>query len=909
VPVRVVSGQCKSRPVTGGWRASVLLATASLLTVQATSASSQADPVDPYVPSASDFGGVGLLQTRTARFGPDGQMDVGYSSIDPYRRYLVTMQALPWLEGTFRYTSVDNRNFGGGGVLNTAVTYKDRGADLKFKLVPEGRYRPQIAVGLQDGLGTGLFGGEYVVLSKRYHDLDFSLGMGWGYSGQRGGIRNPLLSISDRFLTRGPGTATGGTIGFDQWFTGEEVSLFGGVEYATPIRGVSLKLEFDGNNYQADPLGNSFESDSPINFGVNYRPFSWIDLSAGWERGNLLMMRASLRANVNSAGIPKFDPPPVALGPRPPAIGPGATVPNTTATDAAARSDSGADAVLDAAGTHGYQVVNIEFAGRNAWVTVDQPLRDRDQNAIGQALLSALPPDIDRLNLRDSTGGRHFVTVRSPHVTGIPPALSSSLLSIGLQVGEILREGPDIVVRVGNEPSAKALEQGEQAIALAYGVDTSKIVWRLADEGAPVPFPAINGVAMQTQDTPARQAKIDASSQSIITALEAERIVVDAVLLEAPEVVVYVTPTQFRATAQNMGRVARIVAANAPGNFEQISIVLIAQGMEISRTSIYRRDLEQAVAANGSPEEIFSRSTVEEAPIGIPPNAYRNEGRYPKLSWSASPQLRQNIGGGDTFYAYQLWLALGGQVQLAKGLNLIGTVGANIYNTFDDLKVESPSMLPKVRSDIKNYLQQGENNIVRLQANQLMKLAPALYGRVSAGLFEEMYGGVGAEILFRPLESRFAIGLDINWVQQRDFDQLFTFRDYSVTTGHLNLYYQLPYQNLLAQLHIGRYLAKDQGATFQLSREFESGVRAGVFATLTDVPFALFGEGSFDKGFFVAIPLDLLQVTSSRRQGVFAFRPLTKDGGQRLGVGPRLFDVTSDGTVDSIADSWSSLLQ
>ena len=38
------------------------------------------------------------MQTRTARFGPDGQFDVGYSFINPYERYLITLQALPWVE-------------------------------------------------------------------------------------------------------------------------------------------------------------------------------------------------------------------------------------------------------------------------------------------------------------------------------------------------------------------------------------------------------------------------------------------------------------------------------------------------------------------------------------------------------------------------------------------------------------------------------------------------------------------------------------------------------------------------------------------------------------------------------------------------------------------------------------------
>ena len=43
---------------------------------------------------------------------------------------------------------------------------------------------PQIAVGLSDFAGTGLFSGEYLVASKRYGSFDFSLGMGWGiYNG------------------------------------------------------------------------------------------------------------------------------------------------------------------------------------------------------------------------------------------------------------------------------------------------------------------------------------------------------------------------------------------------------------------------------------------------------------------------------------------------------------------------------------------------------------------------------------------------------------------------------------------------------------------------------------------------------------------------------------------------------
>ena len=60
------------------------------------------------------------------------------------------------------------------------------------------------------------------------------------------------------------------------------------------------------------------------------------------------------------------------------------------------------------------------------------------------------------------------------------------------------------------------------------------------------------------------------------------------------------------------------------------------------------------------------------------------------------------------------------------------------------------------------------------------------------------------------------------------------------------------------KLDAGRYLAGDYGATFSLSRTFNNGWEIGAFATLTDVKFSTFGEGSFDKGITLKAPLILV---------------------------------------------------
>ena len=54
---------------------------------------------------------------------------------------------------------------------------------------------------------------------------------------------------------------------------------------------------------------------------------------------------------------------------------------------------------------------------------------------------------------------------------------------------------------------------------------------------------------------------------------------------------------------------------------------------------------------------------------------------------------------------------------------------------------------------------------------------------------------------------------------------------------------------------MGRYLAGDDGITIDFSKRFKNGFKLGAFATFTDVSSEDFGEGSFDKGIYVAIPL------------------------------------------------------
>jgi hypothetical protein len=150
------------------------------------------------------------------------------------------------------------------------------------------------------------------------------------------------------------------------------------------------------------------------------------------------------------------------------------------------------------------------------------------------------------------------------------------------------------------------------------------------------------------------------------------------------------------------------------------------------------------------------------------------------------------------------------------------------------------------------------------------------------------------------------LGAELNWVQQRDFDQLFGFRDYNIVTGHASLYWDTGWNGVSAQIDAGRYLAGDWGGTFTLKRRFSNGWELGGFATFTNVPFSEFGEGSFDKGIIVTIPIDWALPMATKAKYSAVIRPLTRDGGQRLSIANRLYPTVESTRRDELRSSWQT---
>tara|TARA_X000001036_G_C20686708_1_gene807889 strand:+ start:169 stop:2379 length:2211 start_codon:yes stop_codon:yes gene_type:complete len=265
--------------------------------------------------SNNSYGTVGLIEIPSARFRDDGDFGFGISSENPFNRIYSKVQILPWMEASVRYTEGEHREY----TPANPQTWKDKGFDIKLKVLNERKYLPALALGFTDFGGTGAYSSEFLVASKMIgENLDVTMGIGWGKLGSSDNIPNPLGIIAERYKVRGAERGyLGGTLNIGALFTGP-ASLFGGIEYFTPIENLSMKVEYDSNSYE-DIIGFAWKInepdccigiDSKFNYGLNYRIDSLqndvIDLSLGYVRGNTIQASIAIHTNLNQKAKPKF---------------------------------------------------------------------------------------------------------------------------------------------------------------------------------------------------------------------------------------------------------------------------------------------------------------------------------------------------------------------------------------------------------------------------------------------------------------------------------------------------------------------------------------------------------------------------------------------------------------------------
>ena len=636
--------------------------------------------------SASDYGSTGLIDIPTARMAPDGTLTTTAAIQSRTNSYAITYQATPWLEATFRYTGF-NQFF-----------YYDRNYEVKVRLLKEQDYLPQVAMGVRDMVGTGVFGSEYIVASKTLGSFDATFGVGWGRLAGSGQFSNPLRGLSSAFDDRDNDYGEGGEFSTNTFFSGSRAGLFGGLQYRSETLPLKWMLEYNPDQYDWESRRGGLRPKSPWSVGVQWQP--WKGMTLGLSRQHNQEWGIELSATLDSKKTPA-------------------------------------------------RRVSSFFVS-----SLDMPAED-------------LP---------------------------------------------------------------SMLDEGMWYDTLLFDVERSGLL------------------LIEATVNP---------SNDIATLVVAN--------LEYP------------LWADAVAKMSVLADLHLPATIRTFRFVLEEAGHRVHTVQMSRPS-----SAVGRDNKLFQRQIKVLPGRRLTRVLHKTNFVQSKVIFDVNLAARFQLFDPDDPMRYQLFGNVGVNLALPRQWSIRGAYAFDLANNFDGIARQSNSILPHVRSDVARYLQEGQSGLDSLYAERRGSVRRQLHYRVFGGVLEEMYSGIGGELLFQPFQSRLAYGFSANWVRQRDYDRSLKHLDYKTATAFASVYWASPFYNMDLGIHAGKYLAKDLGATFEVRRTFSNGWMVGLWATLTDVPFDDFGEGSFDKGMFFRVPLDGLLGRRTRSSYGNSVRPIQRDGGQRL---------------------------
>ncbi|MGB9108816.1 MAG: YjbH domain-containing protein [Telluria sp.] len=243
---------------------------------------------------------------------------------------------------------------------------------------------------------------------------------------------------------------------------------------------------------------------------------------------------------------------------------------------------------------------------------------------------------------------------------------------------------------------------------------------------------------------------------------------------------------------------------------------------------------------------------------------------------------------------YEISAAANYDKRLGQGTYLNSALKLNILENVSGVTQASNSLLPHVRTDIAEYKRGGRFKLNKLMLNQYLTLDERLYARASAGFYEEMYRGVGGQVLYLPKASHWAADVSVDALQQRGYKGWFDKYDYQTVTALGALHYKLPY-DITATARAGRFLARDEGVRLEFKRRFPSGVEIGAWYAKTngkDITNPGTPTNPYnDKGIFLTIPLNIMLTSDTQSTAGMSLSPWTRDVGQMVTSPGDLYDL------------------
>lgn len=282
-----------------------------------------------------------------------------------------------------------------------------------------------------------------------------------------------------------------------------------------------------------------------------------------------------------------------------------------------------------------------------------------------------------------------------------------------------------------------------------------------------------------------------------------------------------VTLNNTHPAALQIGRTARIIAQNSPPDIENITITTDHQGFEGTSITFQRKDLERAFASKTlSPQELWHNTKFSR-------EAHMRQSIQAR-KFPIEVKLEQNVDFSthhEGIFHRNAIVAQAESTILNSGF--LSQIGLR-FNLFDNLDETYGRYIAEntspVRSDI-NLFAQRKITLDTAFISYAHSFSPDIHVLASVGYLDEQYAGVGAQILYRPFTSRYALGGQLWHGIKRS---PYTFMNAGTLNESRNValiegWYELPYYDVTLHAQAGRFLAGDNGAVLGLEKTFKNG--------------------------------------------------------------------------------------
>lgn len=364
---------------------------------------------------------------------------------------------------------------------------------------------------------------------------------------------------------------------------------------------------------------------------------------------------------------------------------------------------------------------------------------------------------------------------------------------------------------------------------------------------------------------------------------------------------------RYREEEEVRFRIEHILSSLCPENIDVLTVVIEAEGVPAYEYRFRAVDLRRYREGKMGDNEFRLIAPMREATST--PSEYDSTLLYQrhKPIWMLTfrPWARSFFGSSHGKFKYEVGFVAGPEGYLFDQIYycLYGSYTAkSSEQTLDIENVANPSRIINVRTDSLKYNQSSSFHVDQAFLQKSWNWGSGWFSRLALGYFEMAYGGLAAETLFYPVQSSWALGFQAAGLLKRKYYGLgFQHKIRKLTdTGEMfspyigfqyfvDVYYQYKPYNLDFKVSAGQFLARDKGIRMEGSRTFNSGLRIGLWYTLTNGNDVVNGKRYYDKGFYVSLPLDFFLNKSSRTRIGYGMSLWLRDVGAQAQTGKPLY--------------------